>query len=147
MDYPEHFSRDELLFSQFAERRDIDNTPQSPEIEKNLIKLANWLEELRKTINAPIIITSGYRCPELNAREGGSPTSAHMQGLAADIHVPGMSILELAEHIVEVMDNYDQVIYEFRRWVHVGLARGVPRLQKLTAVRENGETVYPVGFV
>lgn len=147
MEYPPHFPRRELILSDYAIRNGIDNTPQSDDIEINLLKLAYWLEQLREKLQQPIIITSGYRCPELNKALGGSSTSAHMQGLAADIHCPNMSILDLAKFVTQNMGNYDQVIYEFREWVHVGLSDDVPRLELLTAAKQDGKVMYLPGFV
>jgi uncharacterized protein YcbK (DUF882 family) len=47
--------------------------------------LLHLLEKARKLLNRPVIITSGYRCPEHNAAVGGKPNSAHLTGKAADI--------------------------------------------------------------
>lgn len=85
------------------------------------------LEPLRAALGAPVRITSGYRSPEVNAAIGGSPTSAHMLGLAADIK----STAGDAAHILRVLhqldlDELDQAIgYAPAQGghVHVGLAR------------------------
>lgn len=146
--YPPHFTREEMILSDYAVRHDINNEP-TPEIEINLKRVANWLEILREHIGAPIIVTSGYRCPYLNNAIGGSPHSAHIAGLAADIHTPAMTIKELAHETASFMyeRGYDQIIWEFDRWVHVGLREGVNRMETLTARRENGKTVYHRGFL
>lgn len=150
MNYPPHFSKEELTRSQTATRNEIDNTPDD---EANLVRLAWFLESLRQRIRmnvdkrAFIIVSSGYRCPELNLIIGGSKTSAHMKGLAADITCPSLTPLELAEFIRDNMEEYDQVIHEFGRWVHIGLSSDVNRLQELTAIKENGKTVYKTGLM
>lgn len=64
-------------------------------------QLLTKLQQLRTTLNRPIIITSGYRSPSHNKAVGGSPTSQHLQGTAADIQVPGspaLTIDQLAHH-------------------------------------------------
>ena len=145
MAFAPHFSEQELTFSQTATRLGIDNSIPD-ELRGNLEKLSWYLEEIRGKINSPIIVSSGFRCETLNDEIGGSHTSAHMKGLAADINVHGVSPLEFANFIAESMKGYDQIIHEYGRWVHVGLS-DTPRGEKLTAMRENGHTVYKPGFL
>lgn len=84
-----------FLASQTAAREGIDNTPQSQEIVDNLIRLQYYvgrIEERLKLfglIDNRVIITSGYRCPELNVAVGGSKTGDHPRGLACDIGISG----------------------------------------------------------
>ena len=151
-----NFTVEELTLSQTAVRKGIDNTVPL-ELRDNLNRLAHFLQELRDNLSlymrkdTGIIISSAYRCPALNKAIGGSPTSAHPKALAADIHVNALTPLELALFIEREMQScgYDQVIHEFGRWVHVGLADlnvAEPRLQSLTATRENGRTIYLPGL-
>ena len=80
-----HFTLDELTKSATATRKGIDNTPNEQAL-KNLQDLVvNVLEPLRVHYGRPIIITSGFRCEKLNKAVGGSPTSQHVLGQAADI--------------------------------------------------------------
>lgn len=151
MKFPPHFTIEELTRSQTAARNDIDNMPEDP---ADLMRIAWFLETLREKLrleypNAVVIVSSGYRSPELNLIIGGSKTSAHMQGLAADISCPDLTPLELAQFIADNMadEGFDQVIHEFKRWVHVGLSAGLPRYELLTAVKENGKTVYKLGLI
>lgn len=148
MDYAPHFTEAELTFSQTATRNGIDNAIPD-DLRPNLIRLSWWLEYLREIVQKPIIITSGYRCPYLNNAIGGSKTSAHMDGLAADIYVPDLTPCELARLAAEKMydQGYDQIIHEFGRWVHVGLGIKIMRFETLTAMRENGRTVYKRGIL
>lgn len=142
---PDNFTIEELIFSQTAARNGIDNSP-SEDIIINLTRLAWNLQAIRDGLGKPVIVSSGYRCPYLNNAIGGSKTSAHMKGLAADINVPGMTPLDLSIWIAENIPDYDQVIHEFSRWVHLGFS-DVPRGQLLTAMKEDGKTKYVTGLV
>ena len=152
MNFPPHFSEEELTRSQTATRNGIDNTPDEKH-RLNLVRLAWFLETLREKLrwihkDTYLVVSSGYRCPKLNLIIGGSKTSTHMDGLAADITCPDLTPLELAKFINDNMveEGFDQVIHEFEKWVHVGLSEKYPRLQDLTAIKENGHTVYKTGL-
>jgi hypothetical protein len=140
----QNFTRSELLFSYTGARLGIDNTPHSPQIEGNLKQSALWLQALRDHIKKPIKVLSCYRCPILNHAVGGSKTSAHMQALAVDIVVDGISPRLLAEIIVHQTGfKFDQLIVEFGQWLHVGMpTEHHQRGQVLSATHENGKTVY-----
>lgn len=141
MKLSEHFTLEEFTISQTAARAGIDNTPSEEAIE-NMKKLCSKiLEPLRSELQRQIIITSGYRCTDLNTRLGGSPTSQHMSGQAADIIVPGIKTEELFHMISDLELPYDQLIEEFYRWVHVSYNEK-PRNEKLYARLENGITKY-----
>lgn len=133
MNLSAHFTLDELTASDTAARRGIDNTP-TPQIVDNLRRVAATLEAIRALQDRPIVVTSGYRCPELNRAVGGASNSAHMQGLAADINMPPLTPFEFGQLIIGAGIEFDQLIHEFGRWVHVGLAPSgvVPRRQVLT---------------
>ena len=82
-----HFSLSEFLKSSTASARGIDNTP-SLEVVSNLQQLSiHVLEPLRAYFNTPIVVSSGYRSPALNKAVGGSATSQHMTGEAADLRI------------------------------------------------------------
>ena len=84
MQITKHFSIDEFIVSSTAIKNHIDNAPTADIID-NIYYVAYMLELIRKYYTLPIHITSGYRCRELNQLVGGSPSSAHIQGLAVDI--------------------------------------------------------------
>ena len=70
---------------------------------------------------------------------GGSKISAHMQGLAADFTAPGFgTVLQVARKIAASEIAYDQLIYEFGSWVHIGLSTGHPRQQNLSIFTGTG---------
>src|SRR5690606_6364327 len=108
MQLTKHFALAEFTRSDTARRLGIDNSP-TPEHLENLRKLAQTLEQLRAVLGHPIHITSGYRSPALNKAVGGSATSSHSEGLAADFHCPGFgSDKEVCEAIIEVGPAFDQ---------------------------------------
>lgn len=112
-----HFSLQELTKTSHKE---INNTP-SVEIIENLQVLANALEVIRSLLGHPLIISSGYRSPELNKAIGGSANSRHMLGLAADFTCPAFGSPKAICHaIVDAGLPFDQLIYE-KTWIHFGL--------------------------
>lgn len=141
MTFAPHFSIQEFTFSEYGIRHGIDNAP-TDEILNNLERLSWWLESFREYIGQPIIVSSGYRYQAINTGIGGSRTSAHMRGLAADIVVTRMTPLQVARAAANMMHDhgYDQIIHEFGRWCHIGLTNGVPRYQLLTAKLTDGHT-------
>ena len=130
-----HFTYEELSHSEWAARAGIENTPGPVEIE-NLKRVAAALEACRYALGAPIIVSSGYRCPEVNRHVGGASTSMHLQGLAVDFICPQYGTpAEVAKRLLMVVAlEFDQVIHEFGRWVHLGLAvtGAKPRRQVLS---------------
>ncbi|MBF0675600.1 D-Ala-D-Ala carboxypeptidase family metallohydrolase [Pseudomonas sp.] len=144
------FTLAELERSDTARSLRLDNGVPA-ELLPSARRLAEWLQALRDRLSThmgrsmPIIITSGYRGSALNKAVGGSATSAHCCALAADFHVPGLTIEALFQFIKRHMADMpaDQVIQEFGQWIHVGLAES-PREQYLLASKVNGKTVYEV---
>lgn len=140
-----YFTIKELTKSTTAIKRHIDNTP-SKEIERSLTALVEKvLDPLREAYGKPIIVTSGYRCPKLNAIVGSTPSSQHVKGEAADIKTIEDTPEEnkkLYDLIVKLKLPFDQLINEHNYdWVHVSFGAR-HRRQKLKAVRKNGRTVY-----
>ena len=134
----EHFTLEEMVISQTAARKGIDNTP-TPEIVANLKKTAALLEEVRALLGVPILVSSGYRCPALNKAVGGAKASAHMLGLAADFTAPAFgTVLQVAKKIAASNIAFDQIIHEYGTWVHIGLREGEPRREKLSIFTGTG---------
>ncbi len=140
-----YFTIRELIKSTTAIKRHIDNSP-SKEIERSLTALVEKvLDPLREAYGKPIIVTSGYRCPKLNAIVGSTPSSQHVKGEAADIKSVADTPEEnkkLFDLIVKLKLPFDQLINEHNYdWVHVSYGAR-HRRQKLKAVRKNGKTTY-----
>lgn len=146
MKLTEHFTLDELIFSEFAARRGIDNQPSGAVLE-SLRMLANGLERVRAVLNVPIHISSGYRCGPLNLAIGGARNSAHVTGFAADFIAPKFgSPLEVCKQIAASAIDFDQLIHEGGRWVHISFAPTMRR-EVLTATFVNGRPHYTPGIV
>ena len=117
MQITKHFTLDEMIASQTAARNGLDNMPGSVAM-GNLRRLCEVLELVREAIARPIIISSGYRSPEVNKLVGGSTNSQHRLGCAADIIVPGLTPEQAMNAIVAARLPYDQLIREYDAWVH-----------------------------
>lgn len=127
-----YFTINELCKSSTAIQRGIDNTPNQSVI-NNLEKLTNnILDPLREKYGKPIRVNSGYRCEALNKAVGGSKTSKHRFGLAADITVGSPTKNKILFELIIAMDlPYDQIIDEKNfSWIHVAYADN-PRKQVL----------------
>lgn len=133
-----HFSLAELVASDTARAKGIDNQPP-PGVVENLARLAELLELVRDVLgNHPIRINSAYRCPELNRAVGSAGTSMHLHGLAADFVCPQFgSPLRICQAIAASSLAFDQLIHEFGQWVHIGLPKPdrPSRRQQLTIDR------------
>jgi zinc D-Ala-D-Ala carboxypeptidase len=123
MNLSAHFTLAEFTDSQTAARQGIDNTPPADVVER-LKRTAQGLEAVRVRLGcAPIVISSGYRSPALNAAIGGSKNSQHMTGEAADFTCPRFgSPTEVAAALKDSGIEYDQLILEFGRWVHISFS-------------------------
>lgn len=132
----EHFDLTEMTFSETAVRHGISNAPP-PAVVARLRLVAEQLEQLRVLLGAPIVITSGYRAPAVNALVGGSPSSAHVQGWAADVRSPFGTPLEVCRAIAASDVAFDQLIHEYGSWTHLSFdPRG--RRQALTISHARG---------
>lgn len=140
MKLTEHFSLEELTFSQTAARKGIDNEP-SEAVKRNLQVLANNLERVRATLLSPLHISSGYRSYELNKSIGGTTKSAHMDGYAADFTAPAFGNPQsVVRALKRAMIQCDQCICE-GTWVHISFAPAM-RNQFLTCTWNNGVASY-----
>lgn len=143
----EHFTLDELTISQEAARCGEPNEPNAAQIGNLRGLCAYILEPLRIAVGKPVIVSSGFRSVAVNAIVKGSRFSDHMQGLAADITIPGMTPLQVCQKITELKLPARQIICEFGRWTHVSLSKdpaNPPEL--LTASLVGGKVTYSKGL-
>jgi len=123
MQLSKHFSLREMTVSGASIRYNIDNTPESCHVERMRALCNDILEPLRRHFGV-IRITSGYRCPKLNAKVGGSSNSQHTKGEAADINVSGREQGEKMFAFIRDNLDFDQLLFERRAkagvyWLHV----------------------------
>ena len=141
MKLSKNFTLAEMVKSQTAERKGIDNTPDVTARE-NMIKLAeNILQPVRDHYGIPFTPSSGYRSVELCIAVGSTIKSQHAKGQAVDFEVPTVSNMELAEWIRDNLE-FDQLILECyiggnTGWVHCSYVHE-PRKEVLTYDRANG---------
>lgn len=131
MQLTRNFSLEEMLRSDTAIRCGIANRPKTKQEETTVVEnlralCREVLQPLRDHLGRPVVISSGYRCRELNEKVGGAKNSQHMRGEAADIRVKDSR--ELTETMRFIMDEteFDQLIREKSatgEWVHVSYKR------------------------
>lgn len=131
-----HFTLSEFFRSSTAAKNGIKNEPSIDEratIARNINLLVdNVLDPVRDMVNAPIIITSGYRCPQVNRLVGGVDNSQHMSGCAADFRVMGFTPSMMYEVFLYIFNTlkYDQLIYyRSKNIIHVSYVENCPRCE------------------
>jgi zinc D-Ala-D-Ala carboxypeptidase len=148
-----NFTLVEMTKSETGLRLGIKNEPNEEQL-NNLMQLAQKvLQPVRDAFKKGVKVNSGLRVPELNKAVGGSPTSDHCRGQAADIEIPGVSNYALAKWIQDNLE-FTQLILEFYTpgvpdsgWVHVSYDPKDLKRQSMTAVKRDGKTVYLPGLV
>ena len=152
MNLSANFTLKELTKSDTATRLGIDNTPNDEALENLKLLCEKVLQPVRDHFGKSVTVNSGYRSPESNAAVGGSKTSDHCKGQAADIEIDGLPNPELAQWIMDNLD-YTQLILEFYTqgqpnsgWVHVSYDPDNLKKQELTAVKVAGKTQYLQGL-
>lgn len=143
-----YFNLSELSASATAERFAIDNTPPRVAQQMLTVLVEQLLDPIRRRYGAPIIVTSGYRCPALNTAVGGVANSHHIIGCAADITAGSIEqnrvlfalIIDMqAAHAI----RFTQLIAEKGyRWLHISYVPGMLRNQ-IIDVNINDETIPP----
>lgn len=143
MKLTEHFTLEELTYSDLAKRHFLDNNPDK-HIISNLVRLAELLEDVRALLDKPIRINSAYRSVTVNSLLGSKPTSQHCSGCAADIRVEGLTPDQIVKKIVKSNIQYDQVIKEFDSWVHISIpkAEGYVARKQALIIDKSGTRAY-----
>jgi hypothetical protein len=135
-----HFSLEEFTASDTAARLGIDNRLPD-ELRENALKTLEMMERIRFHIDAPITITSGYRCKALNGVIGSKPGSDHTLALACDFKAPKAGTpYEIAKDLASVIDvmGIGQLILEFGTWVHVSLVRPDKIINRIITIDKDG---------
>jgi hypothetical protein len=131
--------------------RQFDNMPNMTAIDNLQLLVDNVLQPVRDHFG-PVVVTSGYRSPEVNKAIGGSATSDHCKGMAADFEVLGVPNRDVARWVIENC-KFRQTILEFPGanpndgWIHVAYDKSDLKGQVLTAKKINGKTQYLPGLV
>jgi hypothetical protein len=152
MNLSANFTLKELTKSDTATRLGLENSPDEATIENLKLLCQEVLQPIREHFGKSVTVNSGFRSPESNAAVGGSKTSDHCLGRAADIEIDGIPNPELAQWIMDNLD-YTQLILEFYTqgqpnsgWVHVSYDPNNIKMQELTAVKVAGKTQYLNGL-
>jgi hypothetical protein len=152
MNLSANFSLKELTKSDTATRLGIDNTPDDETIDNLKMLCEKVLQPVRDHFGKSVTVNSGFRSSETNQATGGSKSSDHVKGQAADIEIAGVANADLAQWIMDNLD-YTQLILEFYTqgipdsgWVHVSYDPNNLKKQELTAVKVAGKTQYLNGL-
>ena len=147
MNLSRNFTLSELIKSDTAIRKGINNNPNAEQIEKLKGLCENILQPVRDHFGR-VKVTSGFRSVDLCLAIGSSANSQHAKAEAADFEVIGTDNAELADWIKRELP-YDQLILEYYTpgepnsgWIHCSYTEGMPRKQFLHAFREEGKTKY-----
>ena len=147
MNLTRNFTLSELIKSDTAIRRNINNNPNAEQVEKLKALCENILQPVRDHFGR-VKVTSGFRSVDLCIAIGSSSNSQHAKAEAADFECPGVDNVELADWIKRELP-YDQLILEFYTpgepnsgWIHCSYIEGTPRASFLHAFRSEGKTKY-----
>ena len=143
-----HFTLAELTVTTTG----LPNQPSSPEVITRLRKVCvHVLEPVREHFGKSVIVHSGYRSPAVNKAVRGSPTSQHCKGEAADFHVSGVTVLEVAQWLSASDIDYDQLILEnyiagmsTSGWVHCSFS---VRNRNMDLTKFKGSSTYHPGIL
>lgn len=139
-----YFTLQELIRSNEAAKRKIDNTPSFEVVEHLAELVQKVLDPLRAAYGMAIFVSSGFRCPALNKAVGGSDTSVHQIGYAVDLQVTG-SFSKFRDFVVEWFKKtgtrFDQILVEHNRetgakWIHIGLYNNAGQQRGIIKVME-----------
>ena len=147
MNLTRNFTLSELIKSDTAIRKGINNNPNAEQIEKLKALCENILQPIRDHFGR-VKITSGFRSVELCEAIGSSARSQHARAEAADFECIGVDNAELADWIHKNL-SYDQLILEFYTpgepnsgWIHCSWIPDQPRASYLWAYKNEGKTKY-----
>lgn len=126
-----NFKMSELIHSDTAVRNNINNMPDINSLDNMLDLIFYCLQPIRDKIGKPVIISSGFRNSQVNKLVGGVATSQHCKGQAVDFTIPGETISGIIFKIQTMGIEFDQLINEYDKWVHISFVKGKNRKQIL----------------
>ena len=126
-----NFKISELIYSETAIKNNINNMPDINSLDNMLELIVNCLQPTRELLNAPMVITSGFRNPIVNRLVGGVDSSQHAKGQAVDFTVKGMTPSQIISILKTSKIEFDQLINEYDKWVHISYNKGKNRKQVL----------------
>ncbi|MCC2673280.1 MAG: peptidase family protein [Ramlibacter sp.] len=141
-----HFTVAEFTNSYQAERRGIDNSlpatllPQAQRTCELLERIRGRLSQLAGG-SVPVLLSSGYRCLDLNRAIGSNDTSDHVWAAAADFKAPAFgSAYEVAQALAPLVDELEigQLIHEFGAWVHVSTRQPARPVNRVITISRRG---------
>ena len=143
MNLSRHVTIQEFSYSPTAIKKGIHNVMNSIQVNNAIQLCENVFEPIRKHLNAPIKITSGFRCEQLNKLIGGAYGSQHTKGEAFDLDITDRNVFDWIVDNIEV----DQAIFEYgdnnnANWFHISYRKGNNRNQFLRAIKVAGKTQY-----
>jgi len=148
-----NFTLNEMTKSDTALRLGLENEPDDTQLENLKALCENVLQPVREHFAKGVKVNSALRTLPVNRAIGSGDNSDHVKGMAADIEIPGVANADLAQWIVDNLE-FRQVILEFYTpgipdsgWVHVAYNPADNKKQVLTAMKENGKTVYKPGLI
>lgn len=150
MKLTKNFTLEELSNSSTAKRLGIDNIPNNEQVNNLRLLCEKVLQPIREKYGKPIIVSSGFRCDKLNKAVGGSKTSEHRYGMAADFHSLSDTLSDNKElwDLIRTMNlNFGQLIYEYGSdygpdWIHISYNEKNNRKQILRCKKANGKALY-----
>ncbi len=126
-----NFKISELIYSETAIKNNINNMPDINSLDNMLNLIYYCLQPARELLNAPMTITSGFRNPLVNRLVGGVNSSQHLYGQAADFIIKGMTPNQIISIIKTSKIEFDQLINEYDKWVHISYNKGKNRREIL----------------
>ena len=126
-----NFKISELIKSDTAIKNNINNMPDINSLDNLLDLIFYCLQPIRDKIKKPMLITSGFRSNLVNKLVKGVSNSQHLYGQAADFIINGMTPTQIIEKIKTCNIDFDQLINEYDRWVHVSYNKNNNRRQIL----------------
>jgi hypothetical protein len=143
MNLSRHVTIQEFCYSPTAIKKGINNVMNATQVNNAIQLCENVFEPIRKHLNIPIKISSGFRCDQLNKLIGGASGSQHSKGEAFDLELTDRNLFDWILKNIE----FDQAIYEFgndknANWFHISYRKGNNRKQALRAIKIGGKTQY-----